>query len=1263
MLLQVENTLRACRTLAVCLTLSLVLNANAFAADYPENRDYGTQGDFLAKRGTAFGRTADLGVVGPLLVNLPEGPGSTSDGIPYRSEDTVWDITDLTNPVMIRSLTCDNCYLGQPIGAHATVTRFDETRGYLYTRNGSPAEDGDWMTYDPAGVDSNSQAVSRNLYTRGREPFAYTLMFSPYFAHSFWNYGNAPGRLQQIRNADVLGDSTQDPDEYWLGEVVVEWDHLAETGVTGFGSWLGNLFVMASDQMSTGMAIYDMAGVRDGQRPRLLSVFNPTQTEPDGNRIGIGGYWVEPYGTNKMVWAARERVGVLPERHYPAIYVVDFSDPESPFLSCEIYFDQDQQSPHDGDASSDPMYVNFQDQYAFVDHFRVDLERCETAYADGQIDSTEFDQIVVRYNDIQNSCDGSQYFRPLGQVGIFGGYDWWETQAKIRVSGGELELNRWHTNQSGQGFNPLWRTPSGDYVITSRDMSVGDVLTNSATSQTYTITDLQRDESINEQGMCFYVIHDEPDTRPPFVSGHRPTANQTNYPIDGYIHLHIPETLRSESMVNALQVQELDASGNPVASVSFRHQFTHTGTWSIWPNSYLKQDTSYRVSVDGVQDFMGNTLSPYSFIFTTGNELPTNPDPDPGDETPAPSFPGTPYMPRQSSQLTCDDESQTNNIWAVNPDNDSVTIVDTSIDSTSFELSVSSQQELYLDYQNPTSATRVGAYVAITYRADDKVVFHDADTTYPVFAIDTGHGSQPVAAIEHGGDLLVATYGTGEVIRIDVASQQIMQRLAVGPTPRAMAMFDDRLLVTREISADQYGEVYDLRVGQELTLQRRIRINKVTVPDDIDHGSGVPNILSSIVINRDGTRAYVSAIKANTDRGLFRNGLPLDDDNTVRPMLVEIDLVNHRDANTQPSSRAGTVDFDNAADPTFVTYLVDGTTRVVAMQGNNLVFAENAQNNTAAQFLAGGAPQAMCATVRQLYVKNLTTRSVSAIDVAGFIHDGRNQPRIVTINTVQDELFTEVEKRGKQVFYHASMPAMGPEGYISCSGCHVDSGDDGRVWDMTALGEGLRNTLSLNGAMGTRFGALHWSSNFDEVQDFELQIEQLNKGVGLIDGVTFFGQSPLDEQTRGRSADLDALADYLASLGKRSVARSPHRTYTGQLTDAAQRGQAVFAAQGCASCHSGSAYRDGLSHDVGTIKSGSGSRLGGVLTSIRTPSLIELWQSAPYFHDGSAATLQDVLSAGSHAVNLTSDERADLIQFLLSIDRDLYIDDDQPFTP
>ena len=91
---------------------------------------------------------------------------------------------------------------------------------------------------------------------------------------------------------------------------------------------------------------------------------------------------------------------------------------------------------------------------------------------------------------------------------------------------------------------------------------------------------------------------------------------------------------------------------------------------------------------------------------------------------------------------------------------------------------------------------------------------------------------------------------------------------------------------------------------------------------------------------------------------------------------------------------------------------------------------------------------------------------------------------------------------GKQLFYDARDTRLARDRYMSCASCHNDGGHDGRVWDLTSLGEGLRNTISLRGRAGAP-GRLHWSDNFDEVQDFEGQIRTLAGGTGLMSDAAF----------------------------------------------------------------------------------------------------------------------------------------------------------------
>lgn len=1308
--------------------------AVAQGASYPPNIDYGKEGDFIAKRGTKYGRAAILVPIGPVLVSQPEAPGSSSRGIPggFTRLNNYWDLSDLTNPVEINNRFCGGstgitCGASSPINAHATVTSFIDGKAYQYVPN--PWQAGRMLGFDPNGATSEQQLVRiPRDNSKLAKVLSYSSSTSREFVSLFWTYGNNPPAKYFISDS-----RNSNPD--FFGSRYVEWDHFGLTGVTGFPIWQGHLLIFVSDQASTGIAVYDVSGYKEGKTPKLLSTFKPQYTQPDGSKIGLGGYWAEPYGTNKVVFAARKNSSV--KRTSPAMYVVDFSDPAAPKTTCEVYFDQDQTHGRDGDNSSDPMYVNFQDQYAFVDHFKVDIEKCEQEYAiDQRIDSSEIPDIVFRFNDTENSCDGSQYYRPLGQVGVLGGYNFFRTTHKMEYRAlpgntrNELLGSFDQKGQKGFYFNekrelltaPISIRPGLAIINTRADIKIGDRLTSPQDpGNTYEVTKLIVDESINEQGLCFMVAHDEPDTRAPYISGHIPRANATNVPVDSYVHIHIPETLRAETAADAFRLINTDTG----EEVEVWSQLSHTGTIAIRPEQDLELDVTYRVDVAaGIQDYMGNVMGAYSFSFTTGDEI-TGPvqnqengwvscanegqsctvpsgttgvvrygvgdqyfyqenvsgsiscsngvfgDPYPFKvkscdylaAEPAQDYSGTPYYPNQSSQLSCQDESVQDNLWVVNPDNDSISVVDTVLDPFGKTVLTQNTREVFLNYEKPTSVTQVAGQYAITYQNDDKVVFHDAQTADPVYSVDTGHGSQPVASVLEGDSLYVALYGSGEVVRIDTRTRQITERVAVGPKPKAMAISNDgqRLLVTRFISPSTHAEVYDLDISSGLSLSRTITVNKVFVPDDIDVGSGVPNFLSSIVIDPNDERAYIAAVKSNVDRGLLQKGVPLDSDNTVRAIMVELDLVNDRDANVDPDTVDGTLDFDNAADPTGITLLADGSTRIVSFQGNNLVQATSQRFNTTIQLKSGFGPQDMCTTLRTMYVKNFTGRGVSAIDVARYLEEGFSSQTFKTIETVSDELLSSEQLRGLQVFYHSSQPQMGEEGYMSCASCHKDGAHDGQTWDLTSLGEGLRNTISLNGTGGTRFGRLHWSQNFDEVQDFELQIEELNGGIGLIDGKTFNGESPLDLVTSNRSDDLDALASYVASLGKSSLKRSPYRTYTGELSASAKQGRLVFEQKQCASCHAGKAFRDGESHDVGTIKASSGSRLSGQLNGIRTPTLVELFDSAPYFHDGSAATLDEVLETGAHDVGLSRTEKENLVEYLLSIDRDMFIDDDTQF--
>jgi mono/diheme cytochrome c family protein len=105
---------------------------------------------------------------------------------------------------------------------------------------------------------------------------------------------------------------------------------------------------------------------------------------------------------------------------------------------------------------------------------------------------------------------------------------------------------------------------------------------------------------------------------------------------------------------------------------------------------------------------------------------------------------------------------------------------------------------------------------------------------------------------------------------------------------------------------------------------------------------------------------------------------------------------------------------------------------------------------------------------------------------------------------------------------------------------------------------------------------------------------------------------------------------------------------------AAARGQEVFNGQGqCATCHAGPTFTDAntLLHPTSEVPTDPTHAERSATGMYRTTPLRALWQHAPYFHDGSAATLDDVVDRYDSAKNLqlTPQQKADLVEYLKSL--------------
>lgn len=615
---------------------------------------------------------------------------------------------------------------------------------------------------------------------------------------------------------------------------------------------------------------------------------------------------------------------------------------------------------------------------------------------------------------------------------------------------------------------------------------------------------------------------------------------------------------------------------------------------------------------------------------------------------------------RASSNLLLETRSGASaRLWVVNQDNDSVSVFDTATRSRVAEIAVGAA---------PRTLARAndGRVWVVNKQAASISVISPVSLSV-VQTLNLPRASQPfgIVVAPQDGSVYVALEALGRVLRLDGNSGAERATQAVGDNPRHLALSaaGDRLLVSRYITpplpgegtpsvntGGGFAELLELSPGTLAPL-RTLRLAHGNRADSEAQGRGIPNYLGAAAISPDGRSAWVPSKQDNIARGPRRDGKPLDFQNTVRAISSRIDFASGNE------DLAGRVDHDNSSVASAALFHPSGAYLFVALETSRQVAVLDAAGKRELfRYEAGLAPQglAVSADGLTLYVNNLMSRNVSVIDLAPLLRSGTmSGGAVASWPSVGSERLSTNVLKGKQLFYDARDPRLARDSYMSCASCHNDGSHDGRVWDLSAQGEGLRNTVALRGRAGMGHGLLHWSGNFDEVQDFEAQIRGLAGGTGLMNDAQFNSGTrgqPLGDAKAGVSADLDALAAYVGSLG--SFAASPWRQADATLSAGALAGRQVYEQKNCASCHGGTTFAGSAGlQDIGTLKPSSGSRLGGALAGIDTPTLRDVWATAPYLHDGSAATLDQAVLA-HRGVSLEPVALASLVDYLRQIGAD-----------
>ncbi len=263
--------------------------------------------------------------------------------------------------------------------------------------------------------------------------------------------------------------------------------------------------------------------------------------------------------------------------------------------------------------------------------------------------------------------------------------------------------------------------------------------------------------------------------------------------------------------------------------------------------------------------------------------------------------------------------------------------------------------------------------------------------------------------------------------------------------------------------------------------------------------------------------------------------------------------------------------------------------------------------------LNGNGPREVCYAKDRFYVVEYFSDTVSSIAI-----DGKTSQ--IRLN---DNLQYSQVRKGKMYFHDARFCF---QQWQSCASCHPGNARvDGLNWDLLNDGIGNpKNTSSLlyshqtPPAMVTGVRA-----------DAETAVRAGMKYIQFV--------------TRSEE-ELKAIDEYLRDL---KPVPSPYLV-EGTLSKSAVRGKVVFDKAGCGHCHSGALGTNMKQYDVGT---GTGKDKG---IKFDTPSLNELWRTAPYLNNGCAATVKDVLTRYNiddkhgRTSQLSQQEIDDLAEFLLS---------------
>jgi YVTN family beta-propeller protein len=503
-------------------------------------------------------------------------------------------------------------------------------------------------------------------------------------------------------------------------------------------------------------------------------------------------------------------------------------------------------------------------------------------------------------------------------------------------------------------------------------------------------------------------------------------------------------------------------------------------------------------------------------------------------------------------------------------------------------------------------------------------------------AVEVGHSPLSPLPAPDGRRVFVLNRFLDSLAVVDLAEQKVVKRIAVAREPVAAVMAPDgkRLFVANHLPA---GAADAERVAAVVSLvdPEAGTVETISLPN----GS---TALRGITLSPDGRHVYVT-------HTLSRFTLPttqLDRGWMNTSALTIIDAVAGKAINTV---LLDDVDL-GAANPWGLACSPDGATLAVAHSGTHEV---SLIDRTALH-------ERLDRAARGERVTEVTSAAASVPNDLSFLYGARRRilldgegpralaaagGRFVAATYFSDRL--HLLEAGTQAAHEVRVVALGPpprpdtprlgemvfhdaracfQHWQSCATCHPDGRADALNWDL--LNDGIGNPKQTKNMLLSMDTPPSMMSGVRESPELAIR-----SGFRFIQ----FAVRP--------ESDAHAVEEYVRQM--RPVP-SP-RLVGGQLSESARRGEVVFREAGCAHCHPGPHYTNLKAYNVGT---GTGREAD---KEWDTPSLVEIWRTAPYLYDGRAATMHEALTKFNHedrhgrTSQLSQQQLDDLVEFVLSL--------------